>query len=116
DVERLHPKTIPRDDQRALAGVPPGHGEHPAHARERRRAILDEQSEQHFRVAARRKLVSARFEIAAQLAVVVDLSVEDDVVPAVRGRDRLVSVWSGIDDGETTMDEEHVMLDRQPGP
>jgi hypothetical protein len=49
-------------------------------------------------------------EFFAQLAVIVDLAVEDDGEPAVRSSERLCAVLGQINDREAQMTEGYVVL------
>ena len=70
--------------------------------------------DEHLRVAARREAVSARGEVVAQLAVVVDLAVLHEVDAAVLVSHRLVAVLE-VDDREPPGADPGLPVDHQPG-
>ena len=73
-----------------------------------------QQPQQHFGVAAGREALAARFERPPQLAVVVDLAVEHDLVAAVGRRHRLRAGRTGIDDRQTGVHQQRVLRRRAP--
>jgi hypothetical protein len=68
--------------------VPDGEGEHAPQARQPRDALLREEGQDDLCVAVAAEGVVAR-QLGADVPVVVDLPVEDDLVAAVRGGHRL---------------------------
>ena len=114
DVQRLDAEAIAGEQQLAFAIVPPRQGEHAAHVRQRIRTVADEQPQQHLGVAAGREPLAAAFERMAKRAVVVDLSVEHDVVTAVGGAHWLCAGWARIDDREAPMNEHDPSIYRTP--
>src|SRR5207247_2599339 len=89
----------PREDEPALARVPDRNGEHAAEAGCEAAAVLLVEVYEHLGVAVRAKTVTGALELGAQLPVVVDLAVLDDVDAAVLVRDRLVARLE-VDDRE----------------
>ena len=56
----------------------------------------------------------ARFELRAQLAIVVDLAVEDDRVAAIGAEHRLMAVLGDVDDREAAVAEGEPAVRRVP--
>jgi hypothetical protein len=81
--ERLDPETVAREEQGPFPVVPDRECEHPVQAVDEVGPELLPQVHEDFGVGTGSELVSARDEPLAQLGVVVDLSVEDDVNRAV---------------------------------
>ena len=113
-VQRFDAESIAREQERPLDAVPERQREHAAHARQSGRTFSGEQPQQHFGVARRCEPVAAFLELAAQLPVVVDLSVEHDSIPRVRRRHRLRAIGRRIDDGEPPVREHDVVRRRYP--
>ena len=116
DVQRLDPEAVAREHERAFGRVPPPEREHAAHARERRRAVAREQPQEHFGVAGRREPFAARLQFEPEVAVVVDLAVEDQMMPAVRRGHRLRAVRTEVDDRQPPMHQQDVVGVRGPEP
>src|ERR1041385_614131 len=76
-VKWLLSKTIARDKESTSAAVPKREGKHAVELADHSVAVLFVQMRQHFGVRSATKLVTAFFEIGAQLAIVVDLAVEN---------------------------------------
>ena len=79
-VERLDAEAVARHEERALFPIPKAEREHPAKVRETVLAPVSVGRRNHLRVAVGLKLVSRRAQLRAQLAVVVNLAVENDLV------------------------------------
>ena len=90
-VEGLDPQAVARQDERARGLVPGGEGEHALEVRDGLDATVLEAVDDDLGVRARREGVPAGGEDPGELAVVVDLAVEDDPDPAVLARHRLVA-------------------------
>ena len=99
-VERLDAEAVARQDQPPLAPVPDRHGEHAAQARGEVESVLLVEVDDHLGVAVAREAVPLRLELGAQLAVVVDLAVLDDLQAPVLVRERLVAGVE-VDDRES---------------
>ena len=82
-VQRLHAEGIARDEHVAGAAVEEGDGEDPVEAREHALALLEIEVEDHLGVGVAAEGVSLGLEFAAELAVVVDLAVEDELHRAI---------------------------------
>ena len=82
-VERLDADAIAREQQRAAAAVPERDAEHAAQVRERVLAPLLVGVDDGLGVGVGVERVAVGDELGAQLAVVVDLAVEDDPDRAV---------------------------------
>ena len=108
-VERLDPEAVAREHEPPPARVPDRDGEHAAQALGEAVAVLLVEMEQHFGVAVRAEVMPGALELAAQLAVVVDLAVLDDVQGAVLVRDRLVARLE-VDDREAPRGEGDVAV------
>src|SRR5919204_115428 len=76
-VERLDPEAVACQDEPAPLRIPERYREHPAQALGKAQAVLLVQMEDHLGVAVRAEHVDGAIELAAQLAVVVDLAVLD---------------------------------------
>src|SRR6476646_8179321 len=76
-VKWFFSKAIARDEEASSSAVPKGEGEHAVELADHSVPVLFVQMRQHFRVRSTAKCMSAFLEIGAQLAIVVDLSVED---------------------------------------
>jgi hypothetical protein len=101
DVQRLLAEPIARHQERAIARVPHRQREHAAQARQRRGEAprLDRrQDDLGVRPPAEPRATGG--QLGAQLAVVVDLAVEDDRVAARRRGHRLVAERRQVDDRE----------------
>ena len=98
-VERLDPVAVAREHEPPAGRVPERDREHPAQAPEEGRALLLVQVDEHLGVAVRAEGVAGALELAAQLWVVVELAVLDDVDGAVLVRYRLVAGLE-VDDRE----------------
>src|SRR5207244_2110379 len=85
-------------------GVPDREREHSAQALRERVTPLLVRVDEHLRVAVGAEAVARTLELAAQVDVVVDLAVLDDVARAVLVRDRLVAVRE-VDDREPSRSE-----------
>ena len=79
--------------------VPDGEGEHATQSLHRGRACLLVQVHDGFGVGGRPEPVPAPRQVRAQLAIVVDLAVEDDDLGAVLVRDRLAPSFQ-VDDAQ----------------
>ena len=60
--------------------------------------------------------LAARLEIAAKFTVVVDLSVEQELMTAIGRRHRLGAVGGRIDDGQAPVDEDRPAVGSRPAP
>ena len=103
-VELLDSHPVAREEQAFPATVPEREGEHPVAALHEVVAELFVGVNDHFGVGRRSKAMTARLELAPQLAKVVDLAVEDDPDAAVFVGDRLVSP-ADVDDREAAHGE-----------
>ena len=106
-VERLLARPVAGRHQRARAGVPQDQGEHAVEALDEAGAPLLVGVQGDLDVAAARERVPGRDQLGAQLPVVVDLAVADEVHGAVLGRERLPAPGH-VDDGQAAHAE--------PGP
>jgi hypothetical protein len=98
-VDRLDADPVARDQHRAIPPIPDRQPEHPAQPADRRLAPLLVGVHDGLGVGVRVEAVAGRFERRAQLAVVVDLAVEDDPDRPVFVVDRLMA-GRQIDDAE----------------
>src|ERR1700732_1405147 len=76
-IERLFAKTIARDEQTTTTVIPQRKGEHAVEMLNHLTAVFFVKMRQDFGVRGTAKRVAARFQIGAQLAVVVEFAVED---------------------------------------
>src|ERR1041385_1171909 len=103
-VQRLLSKAVARDQESTPAAIPKSKGKHAVELADHSVAVLFVQMWQHFSVRSATKLVSALFEIDAQLAIVVNLAVEDDSDRAVFVENRLFTGHE-IDDRQAAHSE-----------
>ena len=89
--QRLLAEAVARDQQAPAAAVPEREGEHAVQVLHAVDPVLLVEVHDHLRVALGREAVAGPLEPVAQLAVVVDLAVEDDHDRAVLVGDRLVA-------------------------
>src|SRR5215217_2268403 len=76
-VKRLLSEAIARDQQTASAAIPQSEGKHAVELADHSVAVLFVQVRQDFGVGSAAKCMSTFFEFRAQLAIVVDLAVEN---------------------------------------
>src|SRR5215216_5473075 len=88
-VKRLLSEAITRDQQTASAAVPQSEGEHAVQFADHSVAVLFVQVRQDLGVGSAAKCMSTFFELRTQLAIVVDLAVEDYGDAPVFVEDRL---------------------------
>jgi hypothetical protein len=98
-VHRLHAARIARQEQTLPRLVPQRQREHALQAGKGRRPLLLEGMDHRLRVGAGGEAVTARLEPAAELAMVVDLAIADQVHSAVFAGQRLRAV-GGAHDGQ----------------
>src|SRR5581483_4698254 len=77
-IERLNSQTVAGDKQRALFAVPDGKSEHAAQIVNAVAAVLLVEMDDGLRVAVGAIPVATRFELTAQLSMVVDFAVKDN--------------------------------------
>src|SRR4051812_35799850 len=90
-VQRLLADAVAGQEEPPLPRVPYGQSEHAVQAMDQRRASVFVEMGDGLGIALSREAVPGAFKLTAQLAVVVDLSVEDDGNRAVLVEDRLVA-------------------------
>ena len=105
DVEWLHAERVARHQQPARACIPYRHREDAVEPREHVRTLLEVHVQQHLGVRVPAETVALRLELGAQLAVVVDLTVEDQLHAALVVRHRLVPQRREVDDREARVAE-----------
>src|SRR5688572_15979171 len=88
-VQRLLAKSITRQEQAAPAIVPQREREHAVNVFDHIAAVFFVKVREHFSVRSAAKSMPARFEVRAQLAIVVNLTVENY-------RDAVVLVEDGL--------------------
>ncbi len=99
-IQRLLAGAIARERQLARSLVPDRQREHAVELVDRAIAELLEEMHDDFGVGVRSELVAARDQALPDLAIVVDLAVEDQLHGAVLVADRLVGGGAQIDDAE----------------
>src|SRR5712664_3196045 len=108
-IQRLDAHVIADEKQRSLFIVPKRECKHAVQTRETVLAPLGPRSQQNFRIRMRAKLMTFGGELFAQLAIVVNLSVQDhDEAPIVR-QHRLMPRATGIDDRQTPMTDTNTL-------
>ena len=109
DVERLDAEPVAGEEQRLLGRVPDGEREHAAQPLHALRPVLFVEMQDDLGVALSGEHVSLRDQPTPELAVVVDLAVEDDDLRVVFVEDRLSSARQ-IDDAEPSHPEADVAV------
>jgi hypothetical protein len=109
-MQRLLPGAVAREQQRPSRLVPQRDAEHAAKAPERVFAPRLVRMHDRLGVARRVEAVPERLELGAELAIVVDLAVEDDPDRAGLVVDRLPPAGQ-IDDAQATHAEAHAGAD-----
>jgi hypothetical protein len=104
-VERLHPEAVARAEERPLLAVPDRERPHPVELVDAALAPLAVAREQHLRVGLAAEAIALRAQLLAQLEVVVDLAVEDQLEPSIVGGERLESRVGEVDDREPQVSE-----------
>src|SRR6266508_5574983 len=112
-IERLDPETVAGEHDSALSRVPEREREHAAQLTHECGAVLLVEVDEHLGVALRRKTMAASFQPGPELAVVVDLSVLNDLDRAVLVPDRLVAALE-VDDGKAPRRERDGPVDEAP--
>ena len=117
-VERLDADAVADQPERLLASVPDGDGEHAPEAMQAVDAPLLEGVEDDLRIGVVRGpgVTPERFELRADLGVVVDLAVEDDAQAAVLVGHGLVRRVAQVDDGEPSEPEADARILVHPEP
>ena len=70
--------------------------------------------QQDFSIAGRPKHAAATFQLATQLTIIVNFSVERDPRPQLRKDHRLIAIDAQIDNRETPMGQRDAPVFRQP--
>ena len=91
EIQRLDAKTVASQHQSPVEMRPQRHREHTSQAGKTFGVPLDERMEQDFRISAGAEPVSQALQLASQLPVVVDFSVESDGHAAILSGHRLVA-------------------------
>jgi hypothetical protein len=86
-----------------FARIPQGKGVHAAQLLQHGRALGLVEVQQHLGVGAGAEDVALRLQLAAQLAVVVDLAVEGDDELAVGTHHGLCAALAEVDDGQAAV-------------
>src|SRR5439155_19318383 len=106
-IQWLDAEAVAAQQQRALCGIPDGKREHSSELRDALRPELLVEVEDRLRIALGPEDVAARDEATTQLAIVVDLAVEDDDLGAVLVEYRLLPA-AQVDDAQPS----HPQADR----
>jgi hypothetical protein len=99
-IERLDADVVAADQEFAVGVVEQDEAEHPVELRRERRAVLNVCTQDHFGVTRLVEKMAARGQLAAQLLVIVDLSVQDNMQVALGIGYRLARMRA-LDDRET---------------
>ncbi len=92
-VKRLYAEPVTYQDQSSRRFLPKCGSKHASKAPETIGVPLHKGPQGNFRVAVRLKLVPELFQFAAQLCVIINLSVEDDRAIAIFGPHRLIAAF-----------------------
>ncbi len=106
-IQRLDPEEIAHQHQSALDHVEHREGEHAGQPQQRIAAPLVPRGQQHFGVPVRDEAMPRGFELLAQLAEVVDLAVEHQVMPPVRRAHRLPPGLAQIENRQAPVRKRH---------
>ena len=106
-VERLLAGRIAGEQQALTRAVVEGQGEHAVETRQAAIAPGSIRFENHFGVGRRPEAMTGAFELGAQLEIVVDLAVEDDLQVAGGVGHRLAAHRRQVDDRQPAMAEAH---------
>src|SRR6185503_17844534 len=98
-IERLDPEAVAREQEPSVRLVPERDREHPAQVLDEALAVLLVEVRHELDVADTAKRVPLRLEVGAELAIVVELAVDDGDDVAALVRDRLVTGLQ-VDDRE----------------
>src|SRR4030095_7963141 len=109
-IERFDTHAIAHQEKCALLVIPERESEHAVQSWETLLTPLCPGGQQNFSVCLRVKAVAFAGELFAQLAIVVNLSVENYDQSAVARKHRLVARRAGIDDGQTPVAERDPLL------
>jgi hypothetical protein len=107
-VERLDPHRVASEEESPLGGVVEAEREHPIEARERGLAVEAVLGGDHLGVGGGAKAQAGSLRFPAQLAEVIDLTVESDAHLAVDVPHRLRSGRGEVDDGQAAMAQDAV--------
>src|SRR5207237_215636 len=106
-VERLDPEAVARAEEPASRAVPEGERPHDVEALDAAGTPLAVGGEDVLGVGRAAEAMALRRELAAQLSVVVDLAVVDELERAVLARERLQARVGEVDDREPAEPERH---------
>src|SRR5688572_23530266 len=112
-IQRLDAEAVASEEELLPPLVPDGERKHPAQPIDTACAEVFVEVDDRFGVTAGLKRVAAALEIAAQLAVVVDLAVEDNPDRPVFVRDRLMTAFE-VDDAQAAHAERHAIAEIDP--
>src|ERR1044072_592554 len=112
-IERLLADAIACDEELASAGIPDGKSKHSAEMLKAKRTVLLISMYDRFGFRMRFELMAARFKLAVQFTMVVDLAVEDDRDLAVASGHRLTSALK-INDRQPPHANRDLLLDDSP--
>src|SRR6516162_3984427 len=112
-VQWLNADAIAREQQRTRAPVPNREPEHPAEPLDCRRAPLLVRVHNRFRIGCGVEAVAGLFELPAQLAIVVNLAVEDDPHGPILVVDRLVACGQ-VNDAQPAHPYAAALADERP--
>ena len=98
-IKGLLAQSVSRQEKRLLAGIPKRKSEHPAQETEHVDAVLLVEMDERFGITVRFQAVPAFFQACAQLQVIINRAVEDDVDRLVFVRNWLVAAGQ-VNDAE----------------
>ena len=109
-VERLDPHSITRHEQGSIPPIPQSESEDAVEPAQHRLALPQVEMQQDFGVRVATEADAAVDQVGAQLAIVIDLAVEDHDDGAIRAGHGLSARGGQIDDGQTAMDEADTLI------
>src|SRR5918912_1396977 len=102
-IQRLDADVVAHERELPLTLIPDGESEHPVETRQALHAPFDEGREQHLRIRVRVKAVLLGLKLPAQLAIVIDFSIEDERKATITGEHRLVSRLARVYDRQPSV-------------
>ena len=113
-VQRLDSVRIAREEHGPRSRIPDAEREHPAQLRQHRRPLLSVHPQKHLGIRGGVEILAGCPELVAQLAIVVDLAVEDDGQIALAALHRLIGAIADVDDRQPAVSEADAAVFAEP--